>query len=112
MAPRLKIIRIPRTPPGAYDKYRPISDLVRNQVRHAHEELHNWWRQFGDVTPERIATEQEAAEYVRLVTRILHPEGAMLPAMPSDRRAKSGVWLGPARVAPRLSARPTRRPRR
>ena len=97
MAPRLKIIRIPRTPPGAFDKYRPISDLVKNQVRHAHEELHRWWAQFGSITPEQIQTEQEAADYVRTVTRVLHPEGSTPPLMPSDRPAKSGVWLGPKR---------------
>lgn len=93
MAARLKIIRIPKTPAKAFDKHREISDLVRNQVRHAHQELHAWWKKVGSIAPEKILTEQEAAEYIRTVTRILHPEGARR-AKPIDKPApKSGVWL-------------------
>jgi hypothetical protein len=115
MAPRLKIVRIPRTPSTAFDKHRPISDLVRNQVRHAHQELHEWWESLGRIEPDEILTEQQAADYLRAVTRVLHPEGARHARVPAGRPARSGVWLGePQGVArpARRRARKTRRARR
>ena len=93
MAARLKIIRIPKTPATAFDKHREISDLVRNQVRNAHQELHTWWEKVGSIVPEKIRTEQEAAEYIRTVTRILHPEGARRAKATAKPAPKSGVWL-------------------
>jgi hypothetical protein len=97
MAARLKIIKIPRTPSTAFDKHRPISDLVKNQVRHAHQELHAWWETIAAVDPDTIHTEQQAADYIKAVTRILHPEGTRHAQLPSGRPAKSGVSLGPPR---------------
>jgi hypothetical protein len=102
MAPRLKIIRIPRTPASAFDHDREISDLVRTQVRHAYEALHEWWRTAGAVQPESLQTEREAADYIRTVTRILHPEATPAVPMPAPPAPKSGVWLDdPTAAAPR-----------
>jgi hypothetical protein len=89
----MKIIKIPKTPAKAFDKHREVSDLVRNQVRHAHKELHDWWRIVGGIDPNQIQTEQQAAEYVRTITRILHPEGAHTSRIPLSPAPKSGVWL-------------------
>lgn len=99
MPPRLKIIRIPRTPSTAYDPSRQISDLVRTQVRHAHQELHAWWRTLGSVEPEQIETEQQAADYLEAVTRVLHPEATDRARLPPQRAPKSGVVLGEGRPA-------------
>jgi hypothetical protein len=113
MAARLKVVRIPKTPANAFDKHRVISDLVRNQVRHAHQELHEWWRNVGSIEPEQIQTEQEASEYIRTVTRILHAEGATRGRPAHNPAPKSGVWLGdPLARRPRASRPRTRKARR
>ena len=109
MPPRLKIIRIPRTPSTAYDSSRQISDLVRTQVRHAHQELHAWWRTLGNIEPEAIETEQQAADYLRAVTRVLHPEATDRTQLPAERAPKSGVVLGEARAMPPARRRTRRR---
>jgi hypothetical protein len=111
MAARLKIIRIPRTPTTAFDKHRAVSDLVKNQVRHAYQELHAWWERIGRIAPDDIQTEQEAADYVRAVTRVLHPEATQRTPMPAGRPPKSGVSLGVPK-SPRPAARPRSRSRR
>src|SRR6476660_7429471 len=93
MAARLKIIRIPRTPASAFDRDREISDLVRTQLRHAYEALHEWWRTVGAVQPEAVKREGDAAKYIKMVTRILHPEATPAVPMPAPPAPKSGVWL-------------------
>jgi hypothetical protein len=109
MSKHLTIIRIPRTPPSAFNQHRPVSDLVKAQVRHAHQELQRWWEERGNIDPEHIKTEQEAADYVRMVTRVLHPEGASQGRLPSDRAPKSGVWLGPTKRAKKTTSPASRR---
>jgi hypothetical protein len=112
MAARLKIIRIPRTPSTAFDKHRQISDLVKNQVRHAHQELQAWWEKIGHVAPEQIETEQQAADYIRAVTRILHPEGTRHAQLPTGRPPKSGVSLDGHRAVARRPSRTRAKTRR
>ena len=116
MAARLKLIRIPKTPASAFDKHREISDLVRNQVRHAHQELHEWWKRVGTMGPDQIRTEQEAAEYIRIVTGVLHPEGVPRRPMKVRPAPKSGVWLHDPSAQkgrpPKRRARTARRSRR
>ena len=117
MAARLKIIKIPRTPSTAFDKNRPVSDLVKNQVRHAYQELHAWWEQIGSLRPDQMETEQQAANYINIVTRVLHPEATQRTPLPADRKGKSGVTLGshpsprraPALRKPRTPRKPHRR---
>lgn len=109
MPPRLKIIRIPRTPSTAYNSSRQISDLVRTQVRHAHQELHAWWRTIGGIEPEEIETEQQAADYLKAVTRVLHPEATERTPLPAQRAPKSGVVLGESRAAAPARRRKRRR---
>jgi peptidoglycan/xylan/chitin deacetylase (PgdA/CDA1 family) len=107
MAARLKIVHIPKTPAKAYDHHREISDLVRNQLRHAHQELQNWWGKVGGKDPGQLRTEQEAADYIRTVTRILHPEGTPRARSTASPAPKSGVWLIDPMDAPR--SRPARK---
>jgi len=110
VATRLKIIPIAKTPANAYRRDREISDLVRHQLRHARQELNNWWAKFGNQDPELFKTEQEAADYVRVVTRILHPGGAHRWGVKGSPAPKSGVWLGDPheRPAPKRRARKKR----
>lgn len=112
----MKIIRIPKTPANAFDKHREVSDLVRNQLRHAHKELTTW---VAGIDPERIQTEQQASDFIRTVTRILHPEGTDSSRLAGSPAPKSGVWLtdpiaAPARTRKRkkTQARARTRPRR
>ena len=100
----MKLIRIPKTPASAFDRQRQVSDLVRNQVQHAHKELHDWWRTVGGIDPAQIQTEQQASEYIRTVTRILHPQGAHTSQIPRSPAPKSGVWL----IDPADTPRPRR----
>ena len=92
MAARLKIVRIPRTPASAFDQHREVSDLVRNQVRHAHQEMQAWWEQSGSVAPDQIRTEQQAADYLKMVTHILHPEGARRVSTATGSRRVASCW--------------------
>ncbi len=100
MKERLTIVRIPKTPAAAFDKNRPASDLLKAQVRHAREELEQWFEAHAKIDPDAVKTEQEGADYVQKVTRLLHPEGAhaTASALPANRAPKSGVWLGPQKV--------------
>ena len=93
MAARLKIIRIARTPATAYDHDREISDLVRHQLRHAQQELQKWWAAFGRQDPEQFTTEQQAAEYLKVVTKILRPRPDREARVHGSPAPKSGVWL-------------------
>jgi len=93
MPPQMKMIPIPKTPADVFDKNQKASDLVLNQVKHAYKELHDWWQNVGSKELEQIQTEQEAAEFIRIVTRILHPEGARTSLLPGSPAPKSGVWL-------------------
>jgi hypothetical protein len=113
MAKPLKIIRIPRTPASSFNQHRLASDLVKNQVRHAHQELQRWIEKYGKVDPDQITTEQEAADYMAVVTRVLHPQVAAKPGLSGARPAKSGISLeAPSRPVPTPSSRPARPKRR
>jgi hypothetical protein len=104
-----KIIRIPRTPPANFNKDRVASDLIKNQVRHAHEQLQEWIAKYGGIDPESLETEQQAAEYLAIVTRVLHPEVASKPALPEGRPAKSGISLTVAAPRPQPPQSPISR---
>lgn len=90
---KLKTIKIPASPRRSFDSSRRPSDLVMQQVRHAHEELRKWV-EANRVVPEDINTEQEAANFINAVTRLLHPEGT--PPVPVGIH---GVDLGMGRPA-------------
>jgi hypothetical protein len=113
MAKPLKIIRIPKTPASSFNQYRLASDLVKNQVRHAYQELQHWIDKYGRIRPEQITTEQEAADYMATVTRVLHPQAASKPRLSGARPAKSGISLeAPPRQVPAPSTRAAQPKRR
>lgn len=96
MATRMKFIAVPKTPKSAFNKNRQISELLRAQVNQAHAQLLDWIKHNVWQDPSEIRTEQEAADFVRMVSRVLHPEGASGGAtrtLPSGRGPKSGVSL-------------------
>lgn len=74
----MTLIHVPRPPKSAFYKGRPVSSLLKNQIRHLQEAEFNL-----------IKTEGEAAEYIRRVTAKLHPEGAK-PYIVRRRKAEPG----------------------
>ena len=70
-------IRIPVPPLEAMNKNRPISDLIKAQLKHIqHAESARLPKELRDGRlPKDIHTEAEAASYIATVTRVLHPKG-------------------------------------
>lgn len=64
----MTVIRVPKPPAQAQNPDRRLSDLLKAQLDHFH---HAEERYFSN-----IKTEGEAANYIRHVTSLLHPEGA------------------------------------
>jgi hypothetical protein len=70
-------IKVPRPAPGSFHKHRPISDLLKNQIRHFREaEMKLPAQQRTGVDVDAIKTEHETAEYIRKITAALHSTGA------------------------------------
>lgn len=91
-------IKVPKPPKSALNKDRPISTLLKNQIRHLQEaEFRLPVSGQTDVYINAIKTEGEAAEYIRQVTAAIHAHHAMRAA---ERMAKSK-----AKSRPRLSSR-------
>jgi hypothetical protein len=73
----MAIIKVPKPPRSAFDKNRPVSALLKNQIMHLQEaEFRLPARQQTNIYINKIKTEGEAADYIRQVTARLHPEGA------------------------------------
>ncbi|HZR57715.1 MAG TPA: hypothetical protein VFA74_12635 [Terriglobales bacterium] len=73
----MTVIKVPKPPQSAFDKNRPVSALLKNQILHLHEaESRLPVRQQTNIYINKIKTEGEAAEYIREVTAKLHPEAA------------------------------------
>jgi hypothetical protein len=70
-------IKVPKPAPASFHKHRPISDLLKNQIRHFSEvEMKLPAQQRTGIDVDSIKTEHEAAAYIRKVTAALHPTGA------------------------------------
>lgn len=68
----MALIHVPR-PENAGNQNRPISSLLKNQIRHLHEAEHNLpLRYRSDKYVHAIKTEAEAAAYIRHVTDAVH----------------------------------------
>ncbi|HEY6272401.1 MAG TPA: hypothetical protein VIX19_10455 [Terriglobales bacterium] len=68
----MTIIRVPKPAAGAFHKHRPVSDLLRWQIRHMHEaeKLLPHDHRTG-INIDAIKTEGEASSYIRKVTEKL-----------------------------------------
>src|SRR6185312_6465306 len=74
----MTLIHVPRPPKSAFYKDRPVSSLLKNQIRHLQEAEFNL-----------IKTEGEAAEYIRRLTAQLQPAQAK-PQIVRRRTARPG----------------------
>ena len=72
MANQENVISIPKPPKNAFNKHRPVSELIWSQVEHLAAVVKK------DIDDQRraISTEAQAAAFIRKMTAILHPEGA------------------------------------
>jgi hypothetical protein len=74
MPPR--VVPVPKTPKESYNPDRPASSLLRAQILHLREAL-KWHvaevQAALAINPRRLRTEREVSDYVRTVSRILHP---------------------------------------
>ena len=71
------VMKVPKTPKGAYDHGRFISQLIENQIKHFNEvekSLLKPGQKLTDIS--RIKTELQASKYLKKMTALLHPEGA------------------------------------
>lgn len=84
MANSSNVISIPKPPADAYNKDRPVSDLLWTQV----ENLAAIVRREIDEQRRAIRTEGEASAFIRKYTAFLHPERASKKPAPSSKKAK------------------------
>lgn len=97
----MTIIRVPKPPKSALNKDRPISSLLKTQIRHLQEaEFRLPARAQTDIYINAIKTEGEAADYIRQVTANLHAEhGSGQPGGTSAKKPKPGKKLTIAAMA-------------
>lgn len=84
MAKQVNVINIPTPPKDAFNKHRPVSDLIWTQVEHLAAIVKK------DIDDKRraINTEAEASDFIREMTAILHPAGARKRPAPSSADVK------------------------
>ena len=71
----MDVIHVPPPPKTAFNKLRPISDLIRAQVNHLkHLEVKLSPEQRQGIPEHRITTEQDAAIYIAEMTRRLRSD--------------------------------------
>ncbi|MGE4053992.1 MAG: hypothetical protein AB7F99_04260 [Vicinamibacterales bacterium] len=107
-------IRVPRTPRSAFNKNRPASELLRNQVKQLEAVAERLPGAKDNPLPNatRVKTEGQVADFIRKVARVLNPEAAQQTAgAGAPPVAGAGV---PAQDAPAAStaALPARQRRR
>src|SRR5437868_11363600 len=80
----MAVIKVPRPPASAFDLDRPVSTLLKNQIRHLQEaEFRLPANMQTNIYINAIKTEGEAADYIRKVTTALHEAHAIGPTMGS-----------------------------
>jgi hypothetical protein len=78
----LEPIHVPRPSPEAFNRNRPISDLIKAQLKHLQEverKLEPGLRSTFEV--EKITTESDAARYIAHMTRVLRTRKIARPAL-------------------------------
>jgi hypothetical protein len=76
----MEVIHVPPPSREAFDKSRPMSDLIKSQVKHfKHLEEKLSPEQRMSIPQHRITTENDAAQYIAAMTRFLR-QGTSEPA--------------------------------
>jgi hypothetical protein len=108
----MAIIRVPAPSPQAFRKSRPISDLVKSQIKHFQHLEHKLQLSLPTkFSPHDLTTEAAAAQYIAEMTTALRgPSGtgkASAPILTPPQKPDST----PARRSPPKSHKPTRQSR-
>jgi hypothetical protein len=94
-------IRVPAPPKAAFNKQRPMSDLIKAQIRHFKHLEHKLPAESRTALPQQpIITEADAARYIAPMTALVRSRGAATPAagkpaaqMPSLPRRPRGLSI-------------------
>ena len=74
MAGKLKnVVRVPKPPRSAFNKERPASRLLLDQMIHAANALSVHLKALDNRAAKNPVTEEQAGHFVRLATSVLHP---------------------------------------
>lgn len=105
MAKSENIIRIPQPPSDAFNKHRPVSDLLWTQVEHLAAVV------IGMIDDERraIMTEEQASAFIKKYTAFLHPQTARKKLAPSSKGAGKKSARSPNKGAGKRTARSSKR---
>lgn len=116
-------IQVPRPPKEAFNKDRPVSDLIRSQVEHfRHVESKLTQAQRSILPQDYIRTEHEAAQYISAMTTLLlsqsapsspmRPTPAVMPRRAPQAPAnviEVAANAGPQQASPPNKSRPNKR---
>ena len=77
----MEVIRVPVPPKEAFNKLRPMSDLIKAQVKHFKHLEEKFPAEKRQTIPQhRITTENDAALYIAAMTRLLRSDLIATPA--------------------------------
>jgi len=89
------VVRVPKPPRSAFNKERPASRLLLDQMIHVANALAVYLRTLDNRAAQEPVTEEQAGHFVRLATSILHPHTAASPARKKrTARKKKGKRRG------------------
>ena len=74
------VVRVPKPPRSAFNKERPASRLLLDQMIHAANALSVHLKILDNRAAVNPVTEEQAGRFVRLATSVLHPHTAASPA--------------------------------
>jgi hypothetical protein len=105
MAKSENIIRILKLPSDAFNKHRPVSDLLWTQVEHLAAVVK------GMIDTERraITTEEQASAFIKKYTAFLHQPAASLAAGKKSAAAPNGTRKKTARSSSNGAGKKTAR---
>jgi hypothetical protein len=110
----MEIIHVPAPPKEAFYKLRPISDLIKAQIKHfKHLEEKLPAEQRESIPQHRITTENDAAIYIAAMTRLLRSSAVgtatkpnnigIIPGGPATGHAGGPTIAGSGTDAPKSS---------
>ena len=97
----METIHVPGPPKEAFNKNRPISDLIRAQVNHLkHVEASLPADKRTKIPQHEITTESDAANYISAMTRLFQSKPAAAPAKPATPVTQVTVMTPATPVTP------------
>jgi len=86
------VMKVPKTPKGAYDHGRFISSLIEHQIKHFNEVEKSVLKPGQKLTDiSNIKTELQASKYLKKMTALLHPQGSDKPQKGAQPRKTRNV---------------------